>query len=80
MKSAVILVALVAALAAVPLAQASFIVDRDTSGVTLRVAGGAAIVDYRTRGLTRNVTLSGAVDARGAARPSPATTPRSRPR
>jgi hypothetical protein len=60
----IVLIALVAALAAVPLAQASFIVDRNTSGVTLRIAGGAAIVNYRTRGLTRNVTLSGAVNAR----------------
>jgi hypothetical protein len=64
MRPGIFLLALVAALAAVPLAQASFIVDRNASGVVLRVSGGTAIVNYRTRGLTRSVTLSGAVNAR----------------
>jgi hypothetical protein len=64
MRVGVVLSALVAALAAVPLAQASFIVDRNASGVTLRVSGGAAIVSYKTRGRDRVVTLAGAINAR----------------
>ncbi len=64
MRLGVALIALAAALAAVPLAQASFIVDRNTTGATLRISGGTAIVNYRTRGLTRSVTLSGAINAR----------------
>jgi hypothetical protein len=64
MRFLAVLFALVAALAAVPVASASFIVDRNTSGVALRISGGSAIVNYRTRGVTRNVTLSGAINAR----------------
>jgi hypothetical protein len=64
MRLFVLLSAVVAALAGVPLAQASFIVDRNASGVQLRISGGTAIVQYRTGGALRNVTLSGATNAR----------------
>jgi hypothetical protein len=64
MKLGIVLLALVAALAVTPLAEASFIVDRNTSGVTLRISGGTAIVNYKTRGRARVVTLSGAINAR----------------
>lgn len=64
MKLAVLLATVVAALAAVPLAGASFIVDRNASNVTLRISGGTAIVNYKKAGRARSVTLSGAVNAR----------------
>lgn len=60
----VILAGAAAALAVVPLAQASFIVDRNASSVTLRVSGATALVQYRTRGVLRHVSLSGAINAR----------------
>jgi len=41
-------------------AQASFIVDRNASAVSLRVSGGSAIVNSTTRGMRRSVVLAGA--------------------
>lgn len=67
MRIGVILAGAVAALALAPLAQASFIVDRNAGDVTLRVSGATAIVQYRTRGVLRHVTLSGAINARSTA-------------
>jgi hypothetical protein len=61
-----VLIAAVACLAlAVPaLGQASLIVDRDVSGVSLRIAGGTAIVNYVKHGAHRSVQLGGAINAR----------------
>jgi hypothetical protein len=67
MKLGVTLLALAAALTAVPLAEASYIVARNASGITLRVSGGTAIVNYRAGGATRHVA------PRAAARASPTT-------
>jgi hypothetical protein len=64
MRLGVAALVLVGALAVVPLAQASFIVDRDVTGVSLRVSGGTAILNYRKGGAVRNVTLSDAINAR----------------
>lgn len=59
-----LLVAALAALALAPAAGASYIVDRNATGVTLRVSGGSAIVQWTSRGTRRNVVLSGAINAR----------------
>jgi hypothetical protein len=64
MRLGIGLLAVIAALAAVPLAQASRIVDRNVTGVTLHVSGGAAIINYRKGSAPRSVTLSGAINAR----------------
>jgi hypothetical protein len=55
---------LVVALAAAGVADASYIVDRNATGVTLRVSGTTAIVDYSTNGVHRHALLSGAINAR----------------
>lgn len=65
MRGVLTLVAcLVLALALVGVADASYIVDRNATGVTLRVSGGTAIVNYRVGGVRRHVRLSGAINAR----------------
>ena len=56
--------ALVAALALAGAADASFIVDRNASGVSLRISGKSAIVNYSRGGARRSVVLSGAINAR----------------
>jgi hypothetical protein len=55
---------LAAALALAGVADASYIVDRNATGVSLRISGGAAIVDYSTRGARRHAFLSAAMNAR----------------
>jgi hypothetical protein len=60
----VILTAAVLAFAAAPFASASFIVDRDVSAVSLRIADGRAIVDYSDAGSPRHAFLWGAIGAR----------------
>jgi hypothetical protein len=67
-RTGIILAAVLGALAAVPAASASFIVDRGATEVTLRVSGTRAIVDYRAHGHLEHAVLWGAVDAR---QPSP---------
>lgn len=57
-------VLLVVALAAAPTALASELIDRNATGVKLRVnAQGQALLTYRARGETRRVVAAGAVDA-----------------
>jgi hypothetical protein len=56
--------ALLLALALVGVADASYIVDRNAAGATLRISGNTAIVDYRVRGVAKHALLSGAVNAR----------------
>ena len=56
--------ALACALCLPAAAQASFIVDRNASGATLRVTGSTAIVNWTSRGTRRSVVLAGAVNAR----------------
>jgi hypothetical protein len=56
--------AAVVALALPAPASASFLVDRNASGVSLKVSGGSAIVNYQARGSVRHVVLTGAVNAR----------------
>jgi len=67
-RTAAILAAFAAALAVAPSAGASFLVDRNPTAVSLRIAGGRAIVNFTDRGGARHVELWGAIDAR---RPSP---------
>lgn len=55
---------LLAALAVTGAAEASFIVDRNVTSVTLRIAGRTAIVNYTAQGVRRHALLSGAVNAR----------------
>ena len=55
---------LACALAGATAARASFILDRGGSGVTLRVSGTQAIVNWSARGARRHATLSGAINAR----------------
>src|SRR5262245_14317817 len=64
MRLGVAFLVALAALAVVPLAEASFIVDRNVNGVSLRISGGTAIVNYLKAGASRSVTLSGAINAR----------------
>src|SRR5439155_12571051 len=52
------------ALALAGAADASFIVDRNAGGVSLRVSGASAIVSWSSRGARRHVDLAGAVNAR----------------
>ena len=52
------------ALAVAGVANASYIVDRNATNVTLRTSGGTAIVDYRVAGLRKHALLSGAINAR----------------
>lgn len=63
-RTGVVLFSFLVALVAAPLAGASFIVDRDTSAVSLRIAGSRAIVDYRAGGTAKHVELWGAINAR----------------
>jgi hypothetical protein len=63
-RTGVILAAVVSTLAAAPLANASFIVARNASHVSLRVRGGHAIVNYRSGGRARWTELWGAIGAR----------------
>lgn len=63
-RTRTVLAAIVAALAAPPLAGASFLVARDASGPTLRIRGAHALVSYRIGGRTEHVELWGAIDAR----------------
>ncbi len=65
--AAAALVALVLA----PLAGASFIVDRDASDVSLRIAGSRAIVNYRAGGAWKHAVLWGAIGARTPQRDVP---------
>lgn len=58
------LLATVAVLVATPPAGASFLVARNATGVTLRVADGRAIVDYRAGGREQHAVLWGAINAR----------------
>jgi hypothetical protein len=60
----VIVAAFACALAAAPLANASFIVARNASQVSLHIRGTHAIVGYRTRGVWRHAELWGAIGAR----------------
>jgi hypothetical protein len=46
------------------LAHGSLIVDRDVSGITLRVSGSTALVNYMKHGAHRSVELKGAINAR----------------
>jgi hypothetical protein len=65
MKAAVSISAVLAALTAAGIAQASELVDRNASGVHLSVnAEGQALVTYRARGSVHRVVLSGAINAR----------------
>jgi hypothetical protein len=57
-------VAAASALVLVPSALASYIVDRNARGVTLRVSGGTAIVNWTEDGGRRYALLSGAINAR----------------
>ncbi len=59
------------ALVAVPLAHASFLVARNATDVSLRLAGPRAIVDYRLDGRPRHVVLWGAINARPPSRRVP---------
>jgi hypothetical protein len=64
MKTAVVFAALVA-LAAVPAAEASQLIDRNAQGAKLAVnARGEALMTYRTRGRVWHVLAWGAMDAR----------------
>jgi hypothetical protein len=64
MKTAVVFAAVVA-LAAVPAAGASQLIDRNATGVRLAVnARGEALMTYRTRGRAWHVLVWGAMDAR----------------
>jgi hypothetical protein len=63
--------AVAAALAVAAPAGASFIVGRNASHVTLRIAGRRAIVDYATRGRAAHAVLWGAVNARAPSRSRP---------
>jgi hypothetical protein len=71
LRGALALVASAIALAAVPLARASFLVARNATDVTLRLAGARAIVDYRLHGRPRHVVLWGAMNARPPSRNRP---------
>ncbi len=55
---------LVAALFLAAAANASYIVDRNASSVSLKVSGTSAIVNYRDGGTRKNAVLSGAINAR----------------
>jgi hypothetical protein len=54
---------LVVALATCPAVQASQLVDRDASGVRLKVKGDTALLTYQAHGAVRHVFVSGASDA-----------------
>jgi hypothetical protein len=56
--------ALVCALVLPAASQASFIVDRNATGATLRITGQTAIVNWTSRGTRRSVVLAGAANAR----------------
>ncbi len=70
-RFAAILAAALAALAVVPVASASFLVDRNASAVSLRIQGDRAVVDYATGGRARHAFLWGAVGARQPSRSVP---------
>lgn len=63
-RTGVVLAAALAALAAVPVANASFIVARNASHAVLRVHGTRALVSYRSAGRERHAELWGAINAR----------------
>jgi hypothetical protein len=64
-RAVITLVLACTALAFLPTASASELIDRDARGVTLSVDGsGRALLGYRARGRSRHVLASGAVDAR----------------
>jgi hypothetical protein len=63
-RTGALIAACAAALAAAPLAGASFLVARSASHVTLRIRGTHALVGYRSGGRLRHAELWGAIDAR----------------
>ncbi|HZT54560.1 MAG TPA: hypothetical protein VE995_09270 [Gaiellaceae bacterium] len=65
-----ILAAALVAVVGAPLASASFLVDRNVSAVSLRIADGRAIVDYSDAGHARHAILWGAI---GARQPNPSS-------
>jgi hypothetical protein len=59
------------ALVVVPAARASFLVTRNASDVSPRLAGSRAIVEYRLDGRPWHVVLWGAINARAPSRRVP---------